>query len=130
MLGYDEKEKIKTGIITDGYASAQRQKLNALKASCYFDEIIVTDELGEKGEYWKPHPLAFSLMKEKLGVEFDEMCYIGDNPEKDFYISFIYPIKTIKIERNGVHANKNYLHDIRENYSIHHLNEIFSLIAH
>ncbi|MDP4551661.1 HAD-IA family hydrolase [Alkalihalobacillus macyae] len=117
------KEKgIKTGIITDGYANAQRQKLKAVDANGHFEEIIVTDELGR--EFWKPHPKAFEIMKEKFKVEFNEMVYVGDNPGKDFYIGSIYPINTVRIDRGGVYKNSIYLKNIHENRSVHGLNEI------
>lgn len=115
--------KIKLGIITDGYANAQLQKLKAINAKSYFDEIIVTDELGR--EYWKPHPKAFEILKEKFDVEFNEMAYVGDNPEKDFYISKIIPVKTVRIYReDGVYKNNYYLNNIKENYSIQNLHEL------
>ncbi|TMN21937.1 HAD family hydrolase [Lentibacillus cibarius] len=126
-LGLLKEKNIKIGIITDGYASAQRQKLKAVKAVNYFNEIIVTDELGK--EYWKPHPKSFEVMKEKLNVKFNDMIYIGDNPEKDFYIGSMYPIKTIRIYRDGVYKDKNYLSNIKEDYSIHTLNELNSIIT-
>lgn len=107
---------VKVGIITDGYAIAQRQKLKAIQADKYLDEVIVTDELGR--EYWKPHPKAFELMKEKFKVNFDEMLYVGDNPEKDFYISKTYPIKTVRVLRDGVYSDKNYFRDIKENVNV------------
>ncbi|MDP1417449.1 HAD-IA family hydrolase [Peribacillus simplex] len=121
-----KKKNIKIGVITDGYANAQRQKLKVIKATNFFDEIIVTDELGR--EFWKPHPKSFELMKEKLNVEFNEMIYVGDNPEKDFYISNIYPIKTTRIYRDGVHSDKSYLGNIKENHMIHRLCELNLII--
>jgi putative hydrolase of the HAD superfamily len=121
-----KRSGIKVGIITDGYAIAQRQKLKAIHADEYFDEIIVTDELGR--EYWKPHPKAFELMKEKFKVNFDEIIYVGDNPEKDFYISRTYPIKTVRILRDGVHSDKSYLKEIEADISIHHLQEIDNML--
>ena len=117
---------VKIGIITDGYAIAQRQKLIAVEADKYFDEIIVTDELGR--EYWKPHPKAFEIIKERSEVSFDEMVYVGDNPEKDFYISTIYPIKTIRILRDGVHKNNCYLDGIREDFSLDKLINLIEII--
>lgn len=117
---------IKVGIITDGYAIAQRQKLKAVQADKYFDEIIVTDELGR--DYWKPHPKAFEVMKEKFQVNFDEMIYVGDNPEKDFYISKTYPIKTVRIFRDGVHKDNFYLDGIREDFIIDELTKILEII--
>ena len=114
---------IKTGIITDGYISTQRNKLRILNANKYFDHIIVTQELGRK--YWKPHPRPFELMKDKLNIEFNEMVYVGDNPEKDFYISCIYPIKTVRIDReNSIHRMNDYYYDIKENLLIRNLNEL------
>jgi len=117
---------IKIGIITDGYANAQRQKLKAVKAYDYFDEIIITDALGR--EYWKPHPKAFEMMKERLNVKFEEMIYVGDNPEKDFYIGSIYPVKTIRVYRKGFYTEKSYFEDIKENYLIYYFSEIDLLI--
>ena len=117
---------VKIGIITDGYAIAQRQKLIAVEADKYFDEIIVTDELGR--EYWKPHPKAFEIIKERSEVSFDEMVYVGDNPEKDFYISKTYPIKTVRIIRDGVHSDKNYFRDIKEDIKIISLKDIKNLL--
>jgi putative hydrolase of the HAD superfamily len=52
------------------------------------------------------------------------MLYVGDNPEKDFYISNIHPIQTIRIYRNGVYENREYLSNIKENYSIYGLDEL------
>ena len=121
-----KRSGLKVGIITDGYAIAQRQKLKAIQADEYFDEVIVTDELGR--EYWKPHPKAFELMKEKFKLNFDEMIYVGDNPEKDFYVSSIFPIKTVRILRDGVHKDRRYLEGIEADILINHLQEIDSLL--
>lgn len=117
---------IKVGIITDGYAISQRQKLKAIQADKYFDEIVVTDELGR--DCWKPHPRAFEVIKEKFDINFNEMIYVGDNPEKDFYISKTYPIKTIRILRDGVHKDKSYLEGFEADMSINHLKDIYTLL--
>lgn len=118
-----KKRRIKVGIITDGYKETQRRKLQVLEAEKIFDEIIVTDELGKK--YWKPNPKAFELMKEKLNVEYNEMLYVGDNPEKDFYISKIYPITCVRIMRNeAVYDDREYKEDIKEKIRIDNLNKL------
>jgi len=117
---------IHTGIITDGYAVSQRKKLSAVQAQNFFNEIIVTDELGR--DYWKPHPKAFDLIREKLGIEYSEMIYVGDNPEKDFHIGSIRPIKTVRIMRNGVYQDRSYFEGIKEKYAIKSLLDIYSLV--
>lgn len=118
-----KKRGIKIGIISDGYLSTQKSKAEVLGLYNLFDKVIFTEELGR--EYWKPHPKSFEVMKEYFDVNYDEMIYIGDNPEKDFFISSIYPIKTVRINRNkGVHFDKYYFKNIREMISIKSLKEI------
>lgn len=113
----------KLGIITDGYSIAQHQKLNALNAEQYFDGIVVSDDLGR--EYWKPHTKPFVVIAEKLGVDPTEMIYVGDNPEKDFYISEILGVTTIRIIReDSLKANREYKSGILENYLVDSLNSV------
>lgn len=71
------------GMITDGRPEGQRAKIKALGLEKLVDEIIVTDEFGGP-EFRKPNPVAFETMKERLGVDYSEMCYVGDNIKKDF----------------------------------------------
>lgn len=110
---------IKVGIITDGYKETQRRKLDALKCNELFDEIIITDELGR--EFWKPHEKPYKMMAEKLGVELNEMAYIGDNVAKDFITANKIGVTTVCVEREksiyfGEKANKEFLpnHKIRK----------------
>lgn len=114
------------GIISDGYAVTQRRKADALHAGDYFDKIILTDTLGK--EYWKPSPKAFDMMREASGVPLDETVYVGDNPEKDFYISTIRPVKTARIYRqDGVYREREYREGVKETYSLHDLRELLTL---
>lgn len=71
------------GIITDGRPEGQRVKLQALGLEHAVDHVIITDELGGV-EYRKPNDTSFVRMRERLGVSFSEMCYVGDNMKKDF----------------------------------------------
>ena len=113
----------KLGIISDGYLDTQRNKAEVLNLHQWFDKIIFTEELGR--EYWKPHPKAFEMMKEFFDVGFDEMMYIGDNPEKDFYIGSVYPVTTVRINRgDGVYQNKQYYKEVKENLIIEKVQDI------
>jgi putative hydrolase of the HAD superfamily len=119
---------LKVGIITDGYKVAQRLKLEAVNAFELFDNnLIITDELGR--EFWKPHMRPYELIKEKLDVDFNEMVYVGDNPEKDFYIGSIYPITTIRIKReNGIYLNAKYFQNCTSHHIIKDLSELRTII--
>lgn len=77
------KEGYLLGVITDGRPEGQRAKIKALGLEELVDHILVTDEFGGP-EFRKPNPIAFEAMKEKLCVEYSEMCYVGDNIKKDF----------------------------------------------
>lgn len=121
-----KENNIRTGIITDGYVCSQKQKLKSVGAYDIFDEVIITDELGR--EYWKPHPKAFEIIREKMDLEFSEMIYVGDNPEKDFYISKVHPIKTARICREGIYNDREYYNNIQENYRLKSLLDIIDLI--
>lgn len=89
---YEDAEKLlkrlrdegyQLGIITDGRPEGQRAKIKALQLENLVDEIVVTDEIGGV-RFRKPNDIAFRIMKEKLGCDFEEMMYVGDNPQKDF----------------------------------------------
>jgi putative hydrolase of the HAD superfamily len=71
-------------LITDGDVARQTKKIEALAIRDYFDSVLVTGELGR--DFWKPHPRAFELTAERLGVRADSgsLAYVGDNPLKDF----------------------------------------------
>ncbi len=70
---------IKTALITNGTSELQYFKLKSLELDNCFDEIIVSGET----PYEKPDKRIFELMAEKLGIETNEMLYIGDHPVND-----------------------------------------------
>ena len=101
--------------------------MQAINAYEIFDEIILTEELGR--EFWKPSPKAFEIMKKKLNIDYNEMIYVGDNPEKDFYIGSKCLINCIRIYReDAIYENKKYKDDIKEKYKIKNLGEIMHFI--
>lgn len=70
---------LKTGLITNGKHEVQSRKLELLNFSDCFDEIIISGDT----PYEKPQKEIFLLMAEKLGIEPNEMMYIGDHPKFD-----------------------------------------------
>lgn len=88
------KSKYKLGLVTDGRPEGQKAKIRALELEKYFDEIIITDELGGI-EFRKPNPKAFQILAGKFGEEYGQMCYIGDNICKDFIAPEMLGMKSI-----------------------------------
>lgn len=77
----------KLGIITDGRVEGQENKIRALGLEELIDEYVVTDALAGRADvrlFRKPCPLAFHVIRERFGIPFEDMIYVGDNVRKDF----------------------------------------------
>ncbi len=104
------KGRYKLGIITNGYSTVQREKINTVKISDYFDDIIVSGDL----DYEKPNPRIFALSCERLGVTPAEAVYIGDYYPNDIAGAIGAGIKPIWIsedieehpEYEGIRVNR------------------------
>lgn len=70
------------GIITDGKASVQWNKIKLLGLEKMVDKIIVTDDFGL--DFWKPHEFAYREMLKYFNSTPEQCIYVGDNPHKDF----------------------------------------------
>lgn len=96
------------GMITDGFSVTQHNKIQALNLTKYFKKIVVTDDLQENREYWKPHQKAYDLIQEFFDVKHESCLYIGDNETKDFVTAKKLNWKTVCIERpEKVHQHKS-----------------------
>jgi putative hydrolase of the HAD superfamily len=91
------KQGLSLGIITDGLASVQQRKIQALNLPGLVDQIICTDELGP--DCGKPSPIAFQLALDLLHVRPEEAVYVGDNPTKDFKGANSLGLFTIRVKR-------------------------------
>lgn len=72
----------KLGLLTDGYAYTQRNKVAALGIARQFAKIVFTDDLGR--EHWKPSPTPFHEVAASLACPPARCVYVADNPLKDF----------------------------------------------
>lgn len=78
LLNTLKSKKIPMYIITDGRGLSQRQKIEALGISHFFNNIYISQEQG----VGKPNASSFKkIMAKHLDSNF---VYIGDNPKKDF----------------------------------------------
>lgn len=91
---------VQVGVVTDGMASVQRQKLAALRLERHLDVVVCSDELGP--EYWKPSPAPFRVALELLETEPDRAAYVGDNVLKDFAGPNQLGMLSIAVRRPGV----------------------------
>ena len=83
MLRELKSRDLKLGIITNGKSEIQRSKIKLLELEEYFDEIIVSEEIGAE----KPNAKPFEVMAERLGIASENLIYVGDFPVNDIEAS-------------------------------------------
>ncbi|MHB9010499.1 MAG: HAD family hydrolase [Carboxydocellales bacterium] len=92
------KGRFQLGLITDGDKGVQWKKITALGLNHIIDSIVVTDDYGR--ENWKPSPFPFRKIMEELNIKRgEELVYVGDNPQKDFWAARSLGWTTIQVKR-------------------------------
>lgn len=111
---------LKIGIITDGRAEGQKNKIKALGLDSLIGEenIIITDELGGTA-FRKPCDIAFRIMARRWELNYENIVYIGDNADKDFQAANQLGMQSIRYKsEDGLYQNGDYngitVTDIRE----------------
>ena len=66
-------------VLTNGFEEVQHIKVEKSGLAIFFEQIITSDSMG----YKKPHPKAFDIALERVGVEAKDVVMIGDNIEAD-----------------------------------------------
>ncbi|MDJ0753309.1 MAG: HAD family hydrolase [Ardenticatenaceae bacterium] len=96
---------VPVALLSDGYLEVQRRKFDALNLAPFFHTVLFSDQFGR--ENWKPSPVPFQAVLEKLTTNGPETVYIGDNPRKDFIGARQTGINTIWLK----HARGEYFED-------------------
>lgn len=114
---------LKMGVITDGVATVQMQKILALGLKKWCEVIICTDTLGK--EFWKPSCVPFLVALNLLNVEPERVAYVGDNPIKDFLGPNQLNMQSIWI----VPDDKEYIFDDDNKRPTYYINELAELLS-
>ncbi len=112
---------LKLGIITDGIPVKQFEKILRLRIERYFDEIIISDDIGIR----KPNPKLFSYALDKVKVKPSETLMVGDRLDND-----IEPANAVKIHTALIHRKTKYdvdsekISKIKPEFEIQSLSEL------
>ena len=68
-------------LVSDMQMGIQIKKINKLGVEKFISYLVTSEEVGEE----KPSENIYKLALEKLGMSKDEVCMIGDNPDKDYH---------------------------------------------
>jgi putative hydrolase of the HAD superfamily len=100
ILEYLDK-KYKLAIITNGSNNMQNRKIDALGIRKYFDEIIISNDVGMK----KPEKEIFLLSCDGIEIIPSKVVYVGDNYEIDIMGSVNAGLKAIWINKFEIDIN-------------------------
>ncbi|MDY6894120.1 MAG: HAD-IA family hydrolase [Thermotogota bacterium] len=121
------KQEYKLGLITDGNAKVQRNKVDGLNVKDFFDCMVFSDECGIGKQ--KPHPFPYLKAIEELEVDAREAMYVGDNPYKDFVSAKKMGMYTVRI-LNGQYKDIKLNKESEAEYQIKDLSELSGVIMH
>ena len=111
--------KYKLAVLSNGDSTVQHNKIRHVGIEKYFDEIIVTGDLGVH----KPETGPFEYAMKKLGVTPEETLMVGDVFATDILGAYRAGIKTVWIIEDSERPNYSY-----KGYRIRKLNELFEIL--
>jgi len=112
----------KLGVITNGLAVKQWEKLIRLGVQHFFDSVIISEEVGRE----KPDPEIFKLAAERIKCKPEEALMIGDRIDRDIAGANRAGMLTAQILRGKQTAPKK--PEEEPDYIIPELNEIFDIL--
>jgi len=89
-------------LVTDGHKIVQQKKIEALHIEHRFKKMFLTHRYGRSRA--KPAIYCFQRIRALEGCRWEDMAYIGDNPEKDFVNLTPRGVRTIRV-LTGQHRN-------------------------
>ncbi|MEM5829679.1 MAG: HAD family hydrolase [Candidatus Aenigmatarchaeota archaeon] len=105
---------IKLVIVSEDFKEQLEKKIEKLNLKKFFDFILTCDDVG----VMKPERKYYEIVKEKLGIPYEEMMAIGDSFEKDLEIPKLLGMKCVLV----------YGEDGRANFSTNDFREILNLL--
>lgn len=85
------------GLLTNGPAVAQREKLATLGLADEFDAVLISGELPAG----KPDERAFRALVDRLDVTPDRLAYVGDDVEADVAGAVAAGCQAVQVVRDG-----------------------------
>lgn len=117
-------ESTKLFIVTDGNKLVQANKVSALDLWHRFAGVYITHRHGLKAA--KPSTYCFEKIRERVGEDWSQMVYIGDNPNKDFVSLRPLGMQTVRV-LTGSHRNVSVPEPMDAEYSIPDLSTLLDL---
>ena len=112
-------------LVTDGHKNVQYRKIRSLNLEKFFKKIFITHRFGIK--HAKPSLYCFEKIKVNEKCKWEDLVYIGDNPNKDFISLNKVNAKTIRVKQ-GNYSKICLPQNYDAKYSINNLGSLNSLL--
>jgi len=112
-------------IVTDGNKYVQQKKILALGLEKYFKKIFITHRYGITKS--KPSLYCFEKIVKYEKCEWEDILYVGDNPNKDFVNLNKVNAKTVRLLR-GPYKDEIVRENFDAKFFINNLDELRSII--
>jgi len=89
------KQSYGLGLLTNGVPDMQREKIDAAGIGVYFDEIVISGEVG----VGKPNPQIYEIILSRFGVPPNEAVMIGDSLRSDVKGAQAVGVKAVWLNR-------------------------------
>ncbi len=87
-------------VLTDEFLDIQLRKLNQLKLTDYFCEIVSSEQIGKT----KPNKELFQYMIDVVGLPAENIAMIGDNPKVDVLGANLAGMHSVWLKRGKYHC--------------------------
>ena len=114
----------KLGVITDGIAVKQWEKLIRLGLQHFFDVVVISEEINKK----KPNSQVFKIATKKIGCKPEEAIMVGDRIDKDILGANRVGMTTIQIRKGKYRGQIPRNPDEEPDYVISSLKEILEIL--
>ena len=116
------KDKVKLGIITNGFTALQQKRLNNTETATYFDVVVVSEDVGVAKPDKRIFDYAFAQMGE---FELSQVLMVGDTLSSDIQGGINAGIDTCWY---NPHRTENST-SIQPTYEIHSMNTLLEIAS-
>lgn len=118
------KNKYKLGVISNGLAVKQWEKLVALGLHHFFEVVVTSQEVG----YEKPQKEIFEIAIKKLKLKPEQCIMVGDRLDIDIAGAKLAGMKTIRIKKGKYAKMKPSKEDEKPDYEIKEFEELLDIL--
>ncbi len=118
------KKRYDLGVISNGLAVKQWEKLIGLGIHHLFDVVATSEELG----YDKPQKEAFLFAIEKLGLSPEECVMVGDRLDTDVLGGNLAGMRTVHLKKGKYGGDRPETEEQTPDFEIDDLTEIFDAL--